>query len=230
MKILIVTTSHARTGGEGGAGRETGLWMAELSTPYYAFVDAGAVVDIASIAGGPVPIDPTSMEDEYRLESAARFLGDAEAMAMLHASRPIEAIPADAYDAIFLPGGHGTMWDLPTNAALIDLIAAMHAAGKVVSAVCHGPAGLVNVTDADGVPIVRGREVCAFTNSEEEAAGLLHAVPFLLEDRLRELGGLYRSAPDFQACAVRDGHLVTGQNPASCPEVSRLVLEAICDG
>jgi putative intracellular protease/amidase len=222
-KILIVTTSHARMG---DTERSTGLWFEELATPYWAFRDAGAEVTIASIQGGQVPIDATSMEGEIA-ESVRRFQADETAMAQLRGSLPVADASIDDFDAVFLPGGHGTMWDLPDSAALIALIESAWASGKAVAAVCHGPAGLVNVKGANGQPIVAGRRVSAFTNSEEEAVGLVDAVPFLLETRLRELGGDFGGAPDFQPYAVRDGQLVTGQNPASSEEVARLTLAAV---
>lgn len=222
-KILIVTTSHAKMG---DTGKSTGLWFEELATPYWSFRDAGADVTIASIAGGKVPIDATSMEGEIA-ESVRRFQADAEAMRQLEHSLPVAEARVEDYDAVFLPGGHGTMWDLPDSGALVRLLEAAWTGGKAVAAVCHGPAGLVNVKDADGRPIVEGRRVSSFTDSEEKAVGLVDAVPFLLETRLRELGGQFDGAPDFQPFAVRDGQLVTGQNPASSEEVARLTLEAV---
>jgi len=222
-KILIVTTSHARMG---DTGKATGLWFEELATPYWAFRDAGADVTIASIAGGPVPIDATSLEGEIAA-SVARFRDDARAMAGLQASIAVADLDPGDFDAVFLPGGHGTMWDLPDNPGLIRLIAAIWAAGKPVAAVCHGPAGLVNVRDGAGRSIVAGRRVSCFTNSEEAAVGLADAVPFLLETRLKALGGRFEAAPDFAPLAIRDGQLVTGQNPASSAAVARLVLDAI---
>lgn len=221
-RILIVTTSHARMG---DTGKPTGLWFEELATPYWVFRDAGAAVTLASVAGGPVPIDATSMEGEIA-ESVRRFQADPDAMRQLTESVPVAALAAQDFDAVFLPGGHGTMWDLPDHAALTRLLEDAWAQGKTVSAVCHGPAGLVNVRDQDGRPIVAGRRVSSFTDSEERAVGLAEAVPFLLESRLVALGGQFDKAPDFEPFAVRDGQLVTGQNPASSAEVARLMLEA----
>lgn len=226
IKILIVLTSHAFMGG--GAGQPTGLWLEELTTPYYEFVDAGAEVDIASIDGGKVPIDPHSMRAEgTNPASAERFLKDAAAMRKITASKKVTDVSADGYAAVFLPGGHGTMWDLPKSDALAALLSKAWADGKVVAAVCHGPAGLVNVKDVDGKPIVSGRRVAAFSNSEEVAAGFDKVVPFPLESRIRDLGARYESGPNFQSFALRDGNLVTGQNPASSGDVARLTLEAI---
>lgn len=221
--ILMITTSAATLG---RTGRPTGLWLEELAVPYYAFVEAGAAVRITSIAGGPVPIDPHSVKPRgANPEPVERFLGDAAAQAAMAASTPIaDAAPADA---LFLPGGHGTMVDLPESAALAVLLGRAWAAGGIVAAVCHGPAGLVNARDAEGAPLVRGRRVTAFSDSEERAVGLDAAVPFLLETRLRDLGARYASGPDFEPFAIADGRLVTGQNPASSQPTARLVLDAL---
>jgi putative intracellular protease/amidase len=225
LKILMVLTSHAAIG---DTGKPTGVWLEELTTPYYAFIDAGARVTVASIAGGPVPVDPGSLPaDGERPASVSRYLDDTVAQAAVAASIPIQTLSADAYDAVFLPGGHGTMFDLPASTALTDLLSAAWTQGKVVAAVCHGPAGLVNVKDAAGAAIVDGRRVTGFSNAEEDAVGLTAQMPFLLETRLRDLGGLYESGPDFQPLAVRDGQLVTGQNPASSDEAAHLTLAAV---
>jgi len=225
LKILMILTSQATLGDNP---RPTGVWFEELSTPYYAFVDAGAEVDIASIAGGKIPIDPHSLEAEgNNPPSVERFLKDPAAMRKIELSTRIDGLATAGYAAVFLPGGHGTMWDLPQSAQLAKLLSDAWAEGKVVSAVCHGPAGLVNVKDSHGRPLVAGRRVVAFTNSEEAAAGLTDAVPFLLETRIRALGARYENGPDFQPFAVRDGNLVTGQNPASSAEVAWLVLDTV---
>ncbi len=225
MKILLILTSQATMGNDP---RPTGVWFEELSTPYYAFADAGAEVDIASIAGGRIPIDPHSIEGAGgNPPSVERFLKDKAAMAKLEHSLKIDGISAGDYAAVFLPGGHGTMWDLPGSVRLADLLSSAWGGGKVIAAVCHGPAGLVGAKDAGGRPLVAGRRVSAFSNSEEATAGLTGKVPFLLETRLRELGAKYEHGPDFQPFAVRDGNLVTGQNPASSGKVAELVLETI---
>ncbi len=225
IKILLILTSQSTMGDDS---RPTGVWFEELSTPYYAFIDAGAQVDIASIKGGKIPFDPHSIEPEGKNPaSVERFLKDAAAMALIEDSRKIDDVNPSSYSAVFLPGGHGTMWDLATSDRLADLMSAAWASGKVVAAVCHGPAGLVNAKDTNGEPLVAGRHVSAFTNSEEEAAGLTTIVPFLLETRIRELGAKYERGSDFQPFAVRDGNLVTGQNPMSSEQVAHLVLQAV---
>ncbi|QNK01346.1 type 1 glutamine amidotransferase domain-containing protein [Dyella telluris] len=227
IKILMILTSQATRGADP---RPTGVWFEEVSTPYYAFIDAGAHVDIASITGGQIPVDPHSQQAEGKNPaSVERFLKDPAAMAKLQSSLKIDHVSADGYTAIFLPGGHGTMWDLPQSTTLASLLSSAWAKGKVVSAVCHGPAGLINVRDINGQPLVAGRRVSAFTNTEEDAAGLSATVPFLLETRLRQLGAHYERGDDFQPFAVRDGKLVSGQNPASSEEVARLVLQAAAE-
>lgn len=225
IRILMILTSQATMGDDP---RPTGVWFEELSTPYYTFVDAGARVDVASIAGGRIPIDPHSLAEEAKNPgSVERFLKDPAAMRKIEGSIRLDGLAIGDYHAVFLPGGHGTMWDLPSSTALADLLSAAWASGKVVSAVCHGPAGLVQAKDVNGQPLVAGRRVSAFSNREEAAAGLSGKVPFLLETRLQELGARYVGGPDFRPFALRDGNLVTGQNPASSEDVARLVLEAI---
>lgn len=222
--ILFIVTSHAVLG---DTGKSTGLWLEELATPYYAFKDAGYDVDIVSIAGGEVPLDPRSIEKESTTANVRRFLTDKEAMALIKHSPSVQNVDVTRYDALFLPGGHGTMWDLPGSKALAQIVSEAWNSGQVVSAVCHGPAGLVAAVDRNGDPIVKGRKVAAFTNSEEAAVGLAEEVPFLLETRLRELRAQVQTAPDFTPFAVADGKLVTGQNPASSEEVAKLVMQAL---
>lgn len=225
IKILMVLTSHASIG---DTGHSTGVWFEELTTPYYAFINAGVEVEIASIKGGKVPIDPGSLKPAgENPASVDRFLKDTTAMGKITASLKVDDLSANDYAAVFLPGGHGTMWDLPNSVALAQLLSRAWINGKVVAAVCHGPAGLVSAKDASGKSIVAGRRISAFTNSEEQAVGLTKTVPFLLETRLRELGAGHESGPDFQPYAVRDGQLVTGQNPASSEAAAHLTLEAI---
>lgn len=225
-RILMVLTSHTRLG---GTGRATGFYFEELAAPYYAFVDAGHEVDIASIAGGKAAHDPSSLEEEeaQRPDSVRRFLSDTVAMARLSRTLKIDAVDPAAYAAIFLPGGHGVMWDFPNNAALSQAVSRIFNAGGVVGAVCHGPAGLVDAQRADGKPLVSGLKVNSFTNAEEEAVALTKEVPFLLETRLRDLGGVFEAGENFTPKAVRDGRLVTGQNPMSSRLAADLVLEAL---
>lgn len=227
-KILIIATSAATMG---PGGEPTGLWLEELTTPYYALIDAGADVTLASIAGGAIPVDPRSVKPSGENDaSVERSLADPAFQAMIEDAPRFTDVDPGAHDAVFLPGGHGTMFDYPEDAALASLVADFDAAGKIVAAVCHGPAGLVGARKADGTPVVRGRRVAAFTDSEERAVGLDAAVPFLLETRLKELGARHEAGPDFEPFAIRDGNLVTGQNPASAEPVAALVLEALRAG
>jgi putative intracellular protease/amidase len=224
-RILFVTTSHAAMG---TSGTPTGVWFEELSTPYFALADAGAEVEIVSIAGGAVPIDPKSRKAPgENAPSVERFLNTPEAMARIASTAAIASIDAGDYDAVFLPGGHGTMWDLPESVALASVVGEVFERGGAVAAVCHGAAGLVAAKLSDGRPLVAGRRVSAFTDSEERAAGLAGVVPFLLQTRLSELGARFEGGPDFQAFAVADGNLVTGQNPASSETVARLLIERL---
>ena len=224
-KILMVTTSASKmTPGD----HSTGVWLEELTTPYYAFRDAGAEVMIASIAGGAVPVDPRSINANGGNDaSVERYFSDAALKADVENTPKFTDVDAAPYDALFLPGGHGTMFDYPGSDALARLVERFDREGKVVAAVCHGPAGLVTAKKPDGTPFVAGRKLAAFTDSEERAAGLDKAVPFLLEARLRELGAAHEGGPDFKPYVVRDGLLVTGQNPASATRTAELVMEAL---
>lgn len=224
-KILIIATSHAVLG---ASGQPTGLWLEELTAPYYVFTDAGAKVTIVSIDGGAVPIDPQSRRPAgQNPASVERFLKDPAAMRQIEASGKVANVSAEGFDAVFLPGGHGPMWDVATSPQVGALLGAAWARGGVVAAVCHGSAGLVNAKDTFGKPLVAGRRTAGFSNAEEQAAGTTEVVPFLLESRLRGLGARYESGPAFKSFALRDGRLVTGQNPASSEAVGRLVLEAL---
>lgn len=222
--ILIVLTSHDTLG---STGKPTGFWLEEFAAPYYAFVDAGAAVTLASVKGGHPPIDPKSNQDDAQTETTRRFSNDAAAKSALVNTSAIDQISADDYDAIFLPGGHGTMWDFPSSADLTRLIETFDRKGKVIAAVCHAPAALTAVKDAAGSPIVKGKTVTAFTNSEEKGVELEEIVPFLLESRLREQGANFEGGPDWEALVHQDGRLITGQNPASSEPAAQAVLEAL---
>lgn len=218
-RILVIMTS---TGKVPGSDRPTGLWWSEFSEPYSIFQKAGFSIDVASIAGGPVPVDPRSGGEN-------RAKRDSQAWTVSRATLPIEKVQIEPYAGIFLSGGHGTMWDFPDNAVLAKLIGDAVEAGVTVGSVCHGPAGLIGARRKDGQPLVTGRRVNGFTNAEESAAGMTNVVPFLLETRLRELGGIFENGSVFSAFAVRDGALISGQNPASSERAAHLVLEAIAD-
>lgn len=221
MKVLMVLTSHDRLG---NTGKKTGFWLEEFAAPYFAFVDAGAEVTLASPRGGQPPLDPKSDEPASQTEDTARFRADTGAQAALASTHVLSVIQPLDYDAVFYVGGHGPLWDLAEDATSIALIEKMHAAGKVVAAVCHGPGVLRRVRGTDSQPLVAGKKVTGFTNGEEAAVQLTDVVPFLVEDELKRLGGDYSKKDDWQAYAVVDGKLVTGQNPASSVLVAREVL------
>ncbi|MGJ3264811.1 MAG: type 1 glutamine amidotransferase domain-containing protein [Salinarimonas sp.] len=227
-RILIVLTSHATLG---TTGRPTGFYYEELAAPYYALVDAGHTVEIASIAGGAPKADPASLdaEEAKRPQAVRRLLADAAAMDALTRTAAVATIDPAAYDAVFLPGGHGTMWDFPESDALTRAISAIYARGGVVGAVCHGPAGLLGATRPDGRPLVEGLRVNGFTDEEEDKVGLASVVPFLLESRLVAQGARFEKAGPFEPFAVRDGRLVTGQNPMSSEPTVALMLEALAE-
>jgi putative intracellular protease/amidase len=225
IKILMITTSAERMI---PSDEPTGVWLEELTSPYYAFRDAGAEVTIASIRGGAVPIDARSLQPEGENDaSVERYLKDAALQAAVTDTRPFTEVDPAGYDALFLPGGHGTMFDYPASQALARVVERFDRDGKVIAAVCHGPAGLVSALKPDGSPFVAGRKIAAFTDREERAVGLAETVPFLLESRLTDLGALHEGGPDFAPYAVRDGRLVTGQNPASATLTAALTLESI---
>jgi putative intracellular protease/amidase len=223
-RILMIATSAAKLDN----GEPTGVWLEELTTPYYAFRDSGADVVLASIAGGPIPVDPRSLQAEGETEaSVTRYRGDDEAQALVAATPRFDGFDDDAFDAVFLPGGHGTMVDYPRSKELASLVARRLADGRLLAAVCHGPAALVAAVKPDGTPAVAGRRLAAFTDSEERAVGLDRAVPFLLASRLTELGAHHEKGEDFAPFVLRDGSLITGQNPASAGPAAALVLKAL---
>lgn len=225
-EVLFVVTSHDQLG---GTGRKTGLWLEELAAPWYAVQDAGHLPSLASPLGGRVPVDPGSEQKDQRPSSVERFLNDPEAMYRLDNASPLAEIRWQEFEAFFLPGGHGVMWDLPDNARLAQILSAAADDGRIIAAVCHGPAGLVGARRLDGEPLVLGRRLACFTDSEEAAVGLTDAVPFLLASRLTSLGAQLSAGPDFQPYAVRDGSLITGQNPASSEAAARLLVTALAE-
>ena len=226
-KILIVTTSHTSMP---GTAAPTGVWYEELAAPYYAFVDAGHDVTLASIRGGAVPIDGRSLAESPLPISVRRFQDDSKALAAARQSAPVAGLDPHEYDALFLPGGHGTMWDFPGNPALGSAITVLLDAGRIVAAVCHGPAAFIDVLRPDGSPLVKGRSIACFTDSEERAVHLDDKVPFLLETRLRGLGANVSVGPDFKPHVVADGTLLTGQSPASSALLAEAVNTALMAG
>ena len=224
-RILMIVTSNARMG---DTGKPTGVWAEELAVPYYALADAGVEITLASPAGGPAPIDPGSLQPVGQNDPVVeRFLAD-EAMQTRIAATP-KALEFDGaeFDAVFFPGGHGTMWDLPVDASVTRAVERAFAAKKLIASVCHGAAGLVTAKRPDGQSIVKDLRVNSFTDAEEVAVGLEKVVPFMLEARLRELGGRFESSDNWQAFAIRDGQLITGQNPQSSHLVAQELLKAL---
>ncbi len=226
MNILIVLTSHDTLG---NTGRKTGFWLEEFAAPYYAFLDAGAKLTLASPRGGQPPLDPKSDDPDAQTDDTRRFKQDSDAQRVLASTRRLSEVQASDYDAVFYPGGHGPLWDLAEDNNSVALIETMLAAGKPVSAVCHAPGVLRHAKTADGKPLVQGRQVTGFSNAEEAAVQLTDVVPFLVEDELKKLGGLYSSGPDWQPHVVSDGLLITGQNPGSSVGVARALLERLKD-
>lgn len=221
MKILMVLTSHDQLG---NTGKKTGFWLEELAAPYYVFKDAGAEIVLASPKGGQPPLDPKSNEPDSRTDATNRFEADAEAQA---STEKLSVINPHDFDGIFYPGGHGPLWDLAEDPASISLIETFIGADKPVALVCHAPGVLRHVKGQDGKPLVQGKEVTGFTNTEEEAVGLTRIVPFLVEDELAAKGGRFTRADDWASYVVQDGLLITGQNPGSSEETAQRLLSAL---
>ena len=224
MKILMVLTSHDELG---TTGKKTGFWLEELAAPYYAFLDAGAEITLASPKGGQPPLDPKSDEPDSQTDETRRFHADSAAQAVLASTVKLDTVDQVAFDAVFYPGGHGPLWDLANDKHSISLIEQTLQAGKPVALVCHAPGVLRDVKNADGTPLVKGKKVTGFTNSEEEGVGLTEVVPFLVEDVLKQNGGLYSRGDDWQSYTVQDGLLITGQNPGSSAETAKVLLTSL---
>ncbi|WP_312112265.1 type 1 glutamine amidotransferase domain-containing protein [Pantoea septica] len=224
MKVLMVLTSHDRLG---DTGRKTGFWLEELAAPYYAFKDAGAEITLASPQGGNPPLDPKSNEPDFQTELTHRFEADGEAKAQLASTVRLESVSASDFDTVFYPGGHGPLWDLAEDQHSIALIESFIAAQKPVALVCHAPGVLRHVKTAEGRPLVEGKKVTGFANSEEEGVGLTNIVPFLVEDELIAKGGLYSKGEDWGSWVVQDGLLITGQNPGSSAATAAQLLKAL---
>ncbi|KPC51916.1 type 1 glutamine amidotransferase domain-containing protein [Amantichitinum ursilacus] len=222
MKVLMVLTSHDQLG---NTGRKTGFWLEELAAPYYAFKEAGVEIVLASPLGGQPPLDPKSNEPANQTDLTRRFEKDAAATAQLAQTVRLDSVNQADFDTVFYPGGHGPLWDLAEDATSIALIEAFIGAGKPVALVCHAPGALRHVKAADGSPLVQGKKVTGFTNSEEAAVGLTEIVPFLVEDELKAKGGVYSSLEDWAPYVITDGLLITGQNPASSAPAATQLLQ-----
>lgn len=223
-RILMVLTSHDQLG---NTGKKTGFWLEEFAAPYYVFKDAGATITVASPKGGQPPLDPRSDDPDSQTPATKRFSSDQESQRILANTVKLSTVIARDFDAVFYPGGHGPLWDLAEDRHSIALIESMFAAGKPVAAVCHGPAVFRHTKAKDGTPLVSGKSVTGFANTEEEAIGLTKVVPFLLEDVLKQNGGKYSKAEDFKPHVVTDGHLITGQNPPSSEATAKAVLQQL---
>lgn len=224
MKVLLVLTSHDELG---DTGEKTGYWYDEMAAPYYRFQDAGVELTVASPNGGRPPMDPMSNESDYQTEDTHRFDADTDAQRVLAKTVRLDTVSPQDFDAVFYAGGHGPLWDLAEDPVSIRLIESMWQAGKYVTSTCHGPAVLRHVVDGAGHPLVEGRNVTGFTNTEEEAVDRTDAVPFLVEDELKRLGGLYHKVGDFEPNVVVDGRLITGQNPRSAGPVADALLSQL---
>jgi putative intracellular protease/amidase len=224
MKVLIVLTSHDELG---NTGRKTGFWLEELAAPYYTFKDAGAEIVLASPKGGQPPLDPKSNEPSFQTDVTRRFEADAAANAQLAATVRLDSVSQADFDTVFYPGGHGPLWDLAEDKHSIALIESFIEAGKPVALVCHAPGVLRHVKASNGKPLVEGKQVTGFTNTEEEGVGLTNVVPFLVEDELKARGGIYSKGPDWGSYVVTDGLLITGQNPASSSEAAAVLMKQL---
>lgn len=224
MKILIILTSHDELG---DTGKKTGFWVEEFASPYYVFADAGAELTIASPKGGQPPIDPKSEAADAQTPATQRFSADKNLQEKLANTSVLAEINADDYDAVFYPGGHGPLWDLANNQHSIQLIKDFFKQEKPVALVCHAPAALIHVNDEDGLAVIKGKLVTGFSNTEEEAVQLTEVVPFLLEDELKKIGGIYSKGEDWTSYVIHDGLLITGQNPGSSEEVAQELLKLL---
>ena len=221
MKIAMILTSHDQLG---NTGHKTGFWLEEFAAPYYTFLDAGADITLASPAGGQPPLDPKSDDPSAQTDDTKRFKADAAAQKALASTVKLDTIKAEDFDAVFYPGGHGPLWDLAEDAKSINLIETTYAAGKPLALVCHAPGVLRHTKSANGEPLVKGKSVAGFTNTEEEAVHLTNVVPFLVEDMLKENGGIYSKGADWHPYVVTAGNLITGQNPASSGKAAEELL------
>ncbi|MGI4739771.1 MAG: type 1 glutamine amidotransferase domain-containing protein [Janthinobacterium lividum] len=224
MKVAMILTSHDELG---TTGKKTGFWLEEFAAPYYVFKDAGVELTLASPKGGQPPLDPKSDEPGAQTDATKRFKQDPAAQQALAHTVLLDTIKAADFDAIFYPGGHGPLWDLTEDKQSIALLETAYAAGKPVAVVCHAPGVLRHVKAANGEPLVKGKPVTGFTNTEEEAVQLTNVVPFLVEDMLKENGGTYSKGADWQPYVVTAGNLITGQNPASSEPAAQELLKQL---
>jgi putative intracellular protease/amidase len=224
MKVLMVLTSHSELG---ETKEKTGFWIEEFASPYYVLLDGGAEITIASPKGGQPPVDPKSEAKDAQTPFTKRFYKDHIAIDKVAHSFKLSDIKEADYDAVFYPGGHGPLWDLATDKTSIKLIESFYKHQKPIAFVCHAPAALVNVKAVNGEPLVKGKQVTGFSNTEEEAVQLTKVVPFLLEDELTKNGAKYSKGADWASYVKQDGLLITGQNPGSSEAATKLLLKAL---
>jgi putative intracellular protease/amidase len=224
MKILMVLTSHSDLG---NTGEKTGFWIEEFAAPYYVLADAGAIITVASPEGGQPPVDPKSEAPDAQTAATKRFYADLDAIDKVAYTIKLSEVNKDDYDAVFYPGGHGPLWDLANDTNSIALIEGFYNTQKPVAFVCHAPAALIKVKSENGQPLVKGKKITGFSDTEEEAVGLTKVVPFLLEDELKKLGAHYSKGADWGSYTEQDGLLITGQNPASSEAVAKLLLQTL---
>ena len=223
MKVLMVLTSHDELG---DTGKKTGFWVEEFASPYYVLADAGVEITLASPKGGQPPIDPKSKEEDAQTEATKRFNNDSELQEKLSKTKKLEEVEASDFDGVFYPGGHGPLWDLAVDLNSIDLIQDFYSQMKPLALVCHAPGVLAN-TRYHNEPLVRGKEVTGFSNEEEEIMELTEVVPFLVEDKMNQMGAKYSKGENWSSYVKVDGKLITGQNPASSEEAARALLRML---
>jgi putative intracellular protease/amidase len=224
MKVLFVLTSHDELG---DTGNKTGFWIEEFASPYYFLLDKGVNITVATPKGEKAPIDPSSEADGAQTADTKRYYSDSDAQKVIAHTVKLETVKAEDFDAVFYPGGHGPLWDLAEDETSIALIEAFNKQRKPIALVCHAPAALKKVKNEDGEPLVKGKTVTGFTNSEEAAVQLTDIVPFLVEDMLKENGGKFSKADDWGVNVVEDGNLITGQNPASSEKAAEHLYEML---
>jgi putative intracellular protease/amidase len=224
MKVLMVLTSHGELG---KTGEKTGFWIEEFAAPYYVLADAGTIITLASPKGGQPPVDPKSESSDSQTIATERFYRDYDLIDRVAHTLILSNVNEEDYDAVFYPGGHGPLWDLSSDPVSIKLIESFNMHNKPMAFVCHAPAALINVKAVSGEPIVKGKEVTGFSNSEEEAVKLTKVVPFLLEDELKRAGAHFSKGDDWSSYVKEDGLLITGQNPASSTAAAKLLLLAL---
>lgn len=224
MKVLFVLTSHSELG---DTGEKTGFWVEEFAAPYYLLADAGVEITLASPKGGQPPIDPKSTAPDAQTAATRRFDSDPALKEKLAQTVKLNEVDAGAFDAVFYPGGHGPLWDLANDTDSIELIQAFIKQRKPVTMVCHAPGALINVKAENGDPLIKGRLITGFSNAEEEAVQLTDVVPFSLEDEMKKSGAIYSKGPDWHSYVIKDGLLITGQNPGSSEEAAEELLKVL---